>query len=204
MYQNIFEDNAINFKQIDFKEVIYTNEEALETMLYQKDCTTSAWGKLYKKSLFENIRYPKGKICEDLDTTYLLFAKSKKVVINNQKKYFYLQRKNSIINSKFNIKRMDALEFARKETEFIKKKFPDIVYSAINREFMEAIFIFQKMHYSSLKCAYGIEVLNTIKSNRKCVLKDKKSKKIYRLYALISYFPKYLLLTLFKVKLIFR
>lgn len=203
-YQNTNEDEEINDNNIDYKELVYSNQEALETMLYQKDCTTSAWAKLYKTTLFKDIRYPKGKICEDLDTTYLLFAQAKKIVINNQKKYFYLQRKNSIINSQFNPKRMDALKFAKKETKFIKKEFPSIVNSAINREFMEAIFILNKLSYKGLTSKAGKEIVKTIKNNRKVVLHDKKSKKIYRLYALISYLGTPILLTTLKIKLLFR
>lgn len=56
-----------------------------------------AWGKLYKKSLFEGIRFPKGKIHEDEFTTYQLFYKSNKIVELSGRYYYYFQREDSIM-----------------------------------------------------------------------------------------------------------
>jgi len=187
LYQ-CFHDKEDVLDFYDNTEYVCSNTEALEKMLYQKNCTTSAWGKLYKASLFEDIRYPKDKICEDLDTTYLLFSKASKVVINTIKKYFYFQRSSSIINSKFNPKRMDALNFAKKQTDYIIKNHPNIFQSAMNREFMEAIFILGSMDNLNDNNDYINSLNNTIKATRKIVLFDSKSRKLYRLYALISYF----------------
>ncbi len=168
-------------------QFVLSNEEALEDMMYQKNCTTSAWAKLYETKLFKDIRYPKGKICEDLPTTYLLFSKAKTVVINTCEKYYYLQRKDSIINSNFKLARMDALQFAIDETEFIEKYYPRIKNSAINREFMEAIFILLQIPFCK-KYSKELKRLNScIKKNRLIVLKDGKSKKKIRLLALVSY-----------------
>jgi len=186
LYQNFYDGEDV-LEYSDNTEFVCSCDEALEKLLYQNDCTTSAWGKLYKTYLFDGIRYPKGKICEDLDTTYLLFAKTSKVVINTVKKYYYLQRSSSIINSKFNPKRMDALEFAKKETDFIIKNYPNLIKGSFNREFMEAIFILDSMSNLKDNKVFIYELKNTIISTRKIVLFDSKSRKLYRLYALISY-----------------
>lgn len=58
---------------------------------------TVAWNKLYKKDLFDGIRYPKGKIFEDEYTTYKVLYKSKKISFVNVPLYYYLQRSDSII-----------------------------------------------------------------------------------------------------------
>ncbi len=179
--------------------IVMNNEEALENMFYQKNTTTSAWGKLYKTKLFKNIRYPKGKICEDLDTTYKLFAKSKKIVMSACKKYYYLQRTNSIINSKFSIKRMDAIDFATKTVKFINQKHPDILASAYNRLFMEAVFIIIQIPKKEYKDEYK-QLIGIIKKYRKEVLKDKKSKKGYRIIALASYSGIGIIKIIFKLK----
>lgn len=56
----------------------------------------TAWGKLYKASLFTDIHFPKGKIHEDEHTTYKLIYQSKKTVFLNEPLYFYYQRNDSI------------------------------------------------------------------------------------------------------------
>ena len=66
-----------------------------------------AWDKLYKKELFNNIRYPEGKYYEDIFTTYKLFSKSSKIVDIKSPKYYYLLRGDSICGSNSASKRYD-------------------------------------------------------------------------------------------------
>lgn len=168
--------------------ITLSNKDALENLMYQKDCKTSAWGKLYKASLFDNIRYPKGKICEDLPTTYLLFAKASKICLGIGKLYYYNQRQGSIINSSFNTARMDALGFAEEETEFIKNNFEDILNSAICREFLEAIYILIKLYGCSGKYKREYKkVKESLKKNRGVVLFDRKAPMQYRLCAMMCF-----------------
>lgn len=106
--EKINEDKKVDKKQIE----VYTKYEAIETMLYQKEFDTSAWGKLYKSELLQNIRFPKGKMYEDLDTIYKIFLNADKITYTNLKKYFYLQRETSIMGKPFNIKDMDIIDIA--------------------------------------------------------------------------------------------
>ncbi|MBR2786193.1 MAG: glycosyltransferase [Clostridia bacterium] len=182
-----FEEGETPKANEEGKLLVLSNEEALQDMMYQKNCTTSAWAKLYDMSLFDGIRYPKGKICEDLPTTYLLFSKAKTIVLNTSEKYYYLQRKNSIINSKFKLARMDALQFAVDETEYIEKNHSKIINSAINREFMEAVFILIQIPLSKEYKSEIKKIRNCIHKNRFTVLTDGMSKRKIRLLALISY-----------------
>ena len=55
------------------QNIVLEGEKALEMMLYQKKFDNSAWGKLYKINLFDEIRYPVGKLYEDIATTYKTF-----------------------------------------------------------------------------------------------------------------------------------
>lgn len=81
--------------------------------LWSNDYVTfvTAWGKIYKASLFTSIRFPKGKIHEDEYTTYKLLYQSKKTVFLNQPLYFYFQRKDSITAkaSSNSLKILDAM-----------------------------------------------------------------------------------------------
>lgn len=197
----IFSDNLIEKIQEKQNLLVLNNEDALENMLYQLNVTTSAWGKLYSKKLFKKIRYPKGKICEDLDTTYKLFSISKKIVLSDAKMYYYLQRKSSIINSNFSLKRMDAIDFASNMKEYIEINHPKIIKAAENRCFMEAMFIIGKI---SLKDKENVlesnKLFDVIKKYRKTVIFDKKSRKSYKIYAFLSYFGKDFLIKFFKIK----
>ncbi len=59
-----------------------------------------AWNKLYKKELFSEIRYPKGKLCEDDFIAHKLFQKCGRVSCITDVGYYYTQRPNSILHSR--------------------------------------------------------------------------------------------------------
>lgn len=68
-----------------------------------------AWNKLYRKTLFDSIRYPVGKLHEDVFTTYRLFADSQLVRYIDSPAYRYVQRGGSIMAS-MSRKRLEVLD----------------------------------------------------------------------------------------------
>ena len=60
----------------------------------------TVWNKLYKRELFDSIRYPEGRVFEDIATTYKLIHIAKRtVIINNYLYYYYIGREGSITNA---------------------------------------------------------------------------------------------------------
>ena len=49
---------------------------------------TNVWNKLYKRELFNDIRFPKGKIHEDEFVTYKVFYRAKTVSYVNKELYY--------------------------------------------------------------------------------------------------------------------
>ena len=187
LHKKFKESNNENSK--DYKKnnnTILKTEDALENLFYLKNLTVSAWGKLYKKELFKNIRYPKGKLYEDLPTTYRLFSKSNTISINTKRMYYYLIREGSIMNSKFNKKRMDSLYFTKEQTEFVKKEFPNILNAAINQEFMEAVGIAKEIPFNKEYSKERKELNGVFKKYRNNVIKDKKTSIKNKTYAVFS------------------
>ncbi len=84
-----------------------------------------SWNKIYKASLWDGIRFPKGKIHEDEATTYKIYDRAQKGIYLHKPLYGYFSAPDSITRAKFNIKRlqwMDALDdriayFGNKLTE---------------------------------------------------------------------------------------
>jgi len=58
------------------KAEVFTRCEALSELVLDEysGMKNFAWDKLYKKELFDNVRYPEGKCYEDIFTTYKLFS----------------------------------------------------------------------------------------------------------------------------------
>ncbi len=61
-------------------------------------CGLVAWNKLYKRDLFGSIRYPEGRVHEEIAITHKIIHKAKKMLLINEKLYFYRFRNNSISN----------------------------------------------------------------------------------------------------------
>lgn len=77
----------------------YNRIEILKETLLDKNIQSYAWNKLYKKELFDEIKYPVGKKYEDIGTTFYLFEKCNKAVVTSEPEYYYLKRADSLVNN---------------------------------------------------------------------------------------------------------
>jgi len=103
---------------IEESRKILEHEQAISALFAQIEFGCMIWLKLYKKYLFDNIRFPKGKLYEDIAISLLLFDRSKRCVICNDELYYYFQREGSIVNSKFNERKLDMLEYVQRMIEY--------------------------------------------------------------------------------------
>jgi len=148
-------DNNItnNFK-------LYTKEEILNEF-YKKQSLrlVLAWNKLYKRKIWKNIRYPKGKVHEDEFVIHHILDNINKLVISDSKLYYYRQRENSI-TSVYNKKRLNALEALEDRLEFYKKQTNEKMYNNTLYNFFFSI----RHHLKQMK---GIEEFKDIENSLK-------------------------------------
>lgn len=92
-----YNNKKLSKQKKPFKTTNYTKEESL-VALFKKNLIshTVSWGKLYKRNLFNDLRFPIRRFHEDEFTTYKLFYNSKKVSYTTETLYFYQQRLDSI------------------------------------------------------------------------------------------------------------
>lgn len=72
-------------------------------------CGVVAWNKLYRRSLFQQVRYPVGKWNEDEFALHPVMDGVRRVVCVGEKLYCYRQRQSSIMSG-FSVRRFDAVE----------------------------------------------------------------------------------------------
>lgn len=107
-----------------------------------------AWGKLYKKSLFEEVKYPRGKVHEDEFVTYKVFYQSKRIVVTDAKLYFYWQRKESITGDSYSLKRLDKLKGLEEAIYFFEAKAEkDLAHQARARYLLNIQIGYYKVKY---------------------------------------------------------
>lgn len=108
---------------------------ALETMLYQREFTTSPCCKLYPTCWLRETPFPVGRVYEDLATIYKLLARADKVVYGPSILYCYIQTPKSTMRSSFSPRAFDHKTSADELYAFVEKRFPEILPAARCRRF---------------------------------------------------------------------
>lgn len=119
--KHIFDEKSITFEEQVTPVFTYNATQAIREMWYQHSFLPSAWGKLYKRSLFGGIRFTEKILFEDIDLMHELFWNSKKIVYSNIPLYGYVHRENSITTSKFSVRDCDILKISEKLMAFSEK-----------------------------------------------------------------------------------
>ncbi len=106
----------------EYSITTYTYKEILMKMNSYGTYIVMTWNKLYHRSLFSEIRFPVGKLHEDVATSYKLFYSAKKIGSFLKPMYFYRQVSTSIMGQPYSLKRLDALEHARDAVAFFRER----------------------------------------------------------------------------------
>ena len=145
--------------------------------LYGNDFDISAWGKLYKKELFDKVKYPVGRLYEDAATTYKLIDLCKTIAFKSEEKYVYFVRNNSITTKTFNPKKMDLITSTREMTDFVSNKYPDLTMAAKRRLMYAYLSTLMQLTSADKDMVdykkYKDILMDYIKEHRKEILKDK-------------------------------
>lgn len=91
-----------------------TEFEFEKTDLIKKDSVTFVvqMNKLFRRSILEGLRFPEGRVHEDLYLSYEEYAKARKVAFINGTYYFYRQNREGSITNKMSAKRINDAVFA--------------------------------------------------------------------------------------------
>ena len=129
----------------DLKQIKYDlqNPEFLWDTEY--GATVTAWGKLFKKELFKDIRFPVGILSEDLYTLPIILFSQKYIAFTREQLYYYYYNPKGIMNSNWNLDKLTMLKAHKKQIKFFRK---NKLYRALKRQrtsycFALASFILQ-------------------------------------------------------------
>lgn len=106
---------------------IYTADQALQAIISETDVFVTVWNKLYKREVIKDIWFPVNKCNEDEYWTYQIIGSVSKVATVGEKYYGYRYRENSIMNSRYTLRRLDLLEAREYRQNFFEEFFPDLV-----------------------------------------------------------------------------
>ena len=169
------------------KEVkAYDTVSALEVLLYQEEFDSAMWPKLYKKELFDGIRFPKGNLYEDIAIIYHIFMRAKKVGYINYAGYFYLLRESGTTLKKFTKNKMDLIDVVSEMESIILKKYPQLEKAIASRVVRASFHIYMQIPETEEFATERARIEDIIKKRRAMVLKDGRTKRGTKAALLLS------------------
>lgn len=179
--------NEVDLSQDTDEIKVMTAEKAIEESLYQKLYTCCAPAKLYRRSVIGEIRFPLGRISEDLATCHLFLNNAEKVVYSSYYGYYYRQHESSIMHV-FNSKRLDALGWAKSIEDFCIIKYPEIIGAAYCRTFNVAVHLLLDLPDNGVEHdKYYDEIWKEVKRTRMKTLLDGKVRNREKVAAILSF-----------------
>lgn len=177
----IFEDGQIVCKIAHDESKVYGFEEAMQEMNSFRLFDMSAWAKIYRKELFEDIRFPEGKLSEDYYIMYKLFDKAQTIGYVAKPLYNYLQRQSSISrNKKIN---HDFADAAKKQMEFLDEKYPQMSVLGHTAYASANLTVYDFYLKNGVKCPKDklLEFKKAVRDNLVYIRKNKNISKVKRI-----------------------
>ena len=99
-----------------------------------------AWGKLYRRSVHEDILFPFRKIHEDEAIMLQLLNRCDRIVSVDDKLYFYRTREGSITAQTYSIRKMDWMEAWIANVAFAEKNYPSVYAQCLSKAWTVAMY----------------------------------------------------------------
>lgn len=199
--EHIFNENNIRFEQNQAEVTLYDRESAIAEMWYQKSFLPSAWGKAYKKELFENLGFTEGILFEDIDVMHELFWRSNRIAYKNVPLYGYVHRENSITTAKFSKRDCDILQISEKLLRFSEEKAASLVPAAESYAVTAAFRIYLNApQENKVFDAYHAKAKEVLNKYGKKVIKDKNVRSKTKCALVLYFYCKPLLMVVYKRK----
>ena len=129
-FEDVINGERMKYKQSDLITV-YDTEGALNNFInepykFNKHFKAIMWDGLYKRQLFEEIRFPEGFIYEEGFVLPKLFLKSKKLIHIDKNLYYYAQNKNGTMSQGLNEKGLKSIDDWKDIHYLLYDKYPKL------------------------------------------------------------------------------
>ncbi len=170
--QNSAQDNASPKK--------YSSREAVIQMLYGRELPMYSPGKLYDGRLFQTLRFPVGRIFEDVSVAWAVMKQIDNAIFINAPLYFYRQRRGSIIHSTFTPGKLDQIYFTKQIVDEVSNN-PEVYRAAVSKYFFCLADLYSQTGQKHKKEKKMLE--NELRKYAPIVKKDLKNKKAIKILA---------------------
>lgn len=118
---------------------------AVKDMMYGHSIDTSAWGKLFRRDCFDELRFPTGHLYEEVATTYRLMLTQEKVAITTRPLYHYVKHEESIVTARYTPSHKDMLYYSCEMLRFAEQERPALIPAAQRRIVYACFYLLKTM-----------------------------------------------------------
>ncbi|MBQ6636108.1 MAG: glycosyltransferase [Lachnospiraceae bacterium] len=178
-----FSEEKIPEERRNFSSESLNAEEAIRRMLLNQGYTNTAWGKLFRRELWSDMRFPKGLLNEDLAVIYDVMVQVKKAVVVKDALYFYRVRKGSIMTSKIGERNLPLLDTSERVTNMLIEHYPSLRGPAIRLQ----VVLYMRFLSDLLETDYRMfpdvqkRIISTLKKYRREFMRSPDVRKVDKL-----------------------
>lgn len=168
---------------------VLSNIEAVNTMYYGDKFNVSVCGKLFKKELFKNIRFPEGITHEDAAIIYKVLHACKNISFIGEAKYFYLKRNDGNITSVTDLSKVKSVIGVTEDVvHYMKKNLAECYQSSIHNLVTNQFAMCVKMSLDGKQLKkYYLHMKGNIKKYRMTVISDRYADPNIRMCCVATY-----------------
>lgn len=126
---------------------VYSNKEICEKYIERKIISHMVCDKMFRRSLFKDKRFIKGRLAEDLAICYKLIGEARNVVIYDKVFYNYYTRSNSIMGMGSKKLTLDAYQGEIETRDYILENYPNLSKNIDIRFLNQSMKVYLKLFY---------------------------------------------------------
>lgn len=161
----------------------FGTEEGLRRMLMNEGYGHQPWGKLYRRKLWEKLRFTPGLLYEDHELLYDVLMGAEKIVKIEDALYFYRMQEGSIMHSAIREKNLTLVDTAEKVTEKVSRLYPSLRGAAVRLQVVTDMRLLGDILETDYKLFPDVQkrIIDTLRSLRKEFLDNKEVRKVDKL-----------------------
>lgn len=168
-FQEIYPNGKVVHFNHNYLAQTYDTASALKAMLKEQGFMVSATMKLFPTQYFKDVKFPIGKLHEDVGTTFKLIMKASKVTFIPEELYLYIHHDDSIISQEFDNRKFDLITLTDQMCDDIDQKFPELKNITNERRIRARFSILRQIPLNHQKAK---SLINYLKAHKNYITKN--------------------------------
>jgi len=182
----VFDSCCINRKGIacggteTLRDEYLSQEQALEALLSGR-INSYPWNKVYKREVFDGVRFPEGRVWEDVAIAPKLLLNARRIRCIPEALYYYCEREDSTV-ARITEKALADIYLARNDCYTLLKQYsPEISRTAFSWVALAALNLYDRSLWAEVDRQILKDALAFLAAQRSAVLEENRSMR-FRLY----------------------